>query len=332
MRGLGADVTRVAPIEGGNAAAPYFLSSGKRALPVIGPVTAQEPSVAAAIAQADVVLVSGTPDQVRARGLDYVSLASRDASLVVGRVTLFGDRGEWCALAGDGYQAGALSGLQYMVGEPDRQPLRLGGTQVEFSTAVSLFTGVQMALFARAGTGRGGEVTTSAVRSTAALDWKSSIYVENEGRVLRRGSDRGPLVVECQDGYVGFYYRAEDWPAVKELFGDPELENPEFATQADRDLNRDAVSAVVARGARRFTKRDLYTQAQAKKIPAGYVMALPDLPRDAQFAARGTLSERTLADGTRVQLPQTPWTVDGTRADWFAAPAHELPDRGADLG
>lgn len=325
MRGLGAHVTRLAtesPAGRPDAeqAADFFLDSGKSAVPVDGPVDARNPAVARAAAAADVALITGRPDELSKRGLDYRALSAVNAAIVLGRVTRFGDNGEWNRYAGSDYEVGALSGLMRIVGEPGRPPLRLGGTQADFTTAVTLFTGLQFALFGRSRTGHGTEVTTSAVRAAASLDWKSSIYHEVEGKTLERGSDRGPFVLAVKDGHVGFYYRIEDWPAVKEVMGAPELEDERFATGPGRDANRAELAAILGRAAARFTKKELYEQAQARRIPVGYVMTLADLPDDAQLRARAAVSRVTLPAGVTAWLPQAPWTVNGTRPDWFGAP------------
>jgi crotonobetainyl-CoA:carnitine CoA-transferase CaiB-like acyl-CoA transferase len=335
MRGLGAHVTRLAAespedLSDAEQAAAFFLDSGKSALPADGPVDGANPVVARALAAADVALISGRPDELSSRGLDYQALSAVNAGIVLGRVTRFGDGGEWSGYAGSDYEVGALSGLMRIVGEPGRAPLRLGGTQSDFTTAVTLFTGLQFALFGRSRTGQGSEVTTSAVRAAAALDWKSSIYYEVEGKTLERGSDRGPFVPATKDGHVGFYYRAEDWPAVKAVTGAPELADERFATQPGRDANRAELAAILGRAAARFTKKELYEQAQARRIPVGYVMTLADIPDDAQLRARGAVSQVTLPGGVAAWLPQPPWTVDGTRFDWFGAPDGDAAGEPAD--
>src|SRR3546814_12129967 len=69
------------------------------------------------------------------------------------------------------------------------------------------------------------EIVTSGVRAAAYLDWKSQIYFEAEGKVLVRGSDRGPIVVRCADGYLGFYYRPGAWAHMKRVLGVDALED-----------------------------------------------------------------------------------------------------------
>lgn len=325
MRGLGAHVTRlvsgeIEELPLAEQAKDFFLDSGKLELHCEGLVETANPIVARAVKNADVLLVAGRPDELAKRGLDFPAVAELSPRAILGRVTRFGDEGEWSEYVGADYEVGALSGLMRIVGELGRPPLRLGGTQADFATAVTLFSGLQFALFGRAQTGYGSEVTTSAVRAAASLDWKSSIYHEVEGRLLERGSDRGPFVLPAKDGHVGFYYRAEDWSAVTSLMGTPELEDERFSTQTARDQNRAELAAILERAAGRFTKRELYEQAQARRIPAGYVMTLSDIPDDAQLRARAAVNPVVVPGGATAWLPQTPWTIDGVRADWTVPP------------
>lgn len=241
--------------------------------------------------------------------------ATVDGGPVIGVASMFGDGGEYAELHGSEVQALALSGLMNMVGEPGREPLRLGGYQGENAAAASLFTGVWLALFQRQESGHGSVVRTSVVRSAAYLDWKSQIHFAEEGTILRRGNTNGPLVLRCQDGHVGFYFRDEEWDAVKGLVGDERLHDPRFATQLGRDRHRDELVEIIDRYSRGVTKNELYHAAQAVKIPAGAVLTLSELPDDPQLAARSALRYGITENGRRYTSPRAPWTVDGRREE-----------------
>jgi crotonobetainyl-CoA:carnitine CoA-transferase CaiB-like acyl-CoA transferase len=274
--------------------------------------TPSTPYAASTLDGIDVVLAGSDADLVTLLGTDADGLRAARPNLVVALATVFGRSGEYRSYAGGDLLALALGGLLSMVGEPDREPLRLGGRQAEHAAGLALFTAVMTGLYARQASGSGALVETSVVRTVTYLDWKSHIYFADRGVVLQRGSDSGPLVLECADGYVGFYYRDEDWAEVKALVADPRLEDERFATQLGRDAHRTTFTGIMQEFSRRLTRDELYHRSQRRHIPAGPVLGLNDLAGDPQLRARAFFAEVN-DGGVPVTVAGLPWTVDGVR-------------------
>jgi len=309
MLGLGASVFKVstagaAPLGDLAASRRRYLDVGKESVSA----NEVEPGMLASrLAEADVLLTGLDDDDLLALDVDVEAVRRDHPGLVISRATTLEPGQAGADLAGD-FQAQALSGLMYLVGEPDRQPLRLPGPQAEYTAGLALLTGTMFALFGRAA-GGGTEVSTSAARATAYLDWKSQIFFDDEGKVLRRGSDSGPLVLRCADGHVGFYYRPEEWAAVKRFIGDAALDDDRFATQAGRDAHRADLHAILEGFTASRGKTEVYHSGQAAGIPVGAVWTTTELLADPQYAARDFLRQ---ADGAT--MPRVPWSVDGERA------------------
>ena len=240
---------------------------------------------------------------------------TRFPNLIVAHASMFGRQGEYASLVGGEIQALALSGLLSMIGERGAEPLRLGGSQAEFSTGLAMFSGVMLALYRRSATGASSTVDVSAVRSGAYLDWKSQIYHVAEGKILQRGSESGPLVLVCADGFVGFYYRDEEWPAVKRLVGDPRLDGDEFVTQVGRDRNRARLTEIMNAWAASRSRAEIYRHSQALHIPAGSVLNLDELAEDPQVKAREFLATEHVPGLGPVSYPIAPWTINGARTE-----------------
>lgn len=318
LAGVGATVTKLVAA-GGEAEDPdraalggdesRYLDHGKSVRTV--PAGA-DPDAAAALDGVDVLLVGSEADLADLLGVEAAGLRATHPRLVVAVATVFGRGGEYGSYAGGDLLALALGGLLSMTGERDREPLRLGGSQAEHSAGLALFTAVMTGLFARQASGSGALVETSAVRAVAYLDWKSHIYYADRGAVLQRGSGSGPLVLECADGHVGFYYRDEEWPQVKALVADPRLEDERFATQLGRDEHRAELAAILNEFSRRRRRDELYHLSQARHIPAGPVLGIAELTDDPQLKAR-EFFETADAGGAPVTLARLPWTVDGVR-------------------
>ena len=238
LAGLGAVVSKVVETQG-YPDEPVASWRGRRPVGLPRPRQAEawrRDDVAAALAEADVVLAGLPAAELTARGWDPDTLRAQYPRLVVAKA----DDDPPTDL-----KSQASSGLMALMGEPGRPPLRLPGPQAQYGAGTVLLTGIMFALVHRARTGEGSVVSTTAARALAYLDWKSQIYYADEGRVLVRGSDAGPLVLQCSDGFVGFYYRPEEWEAVKRFVGDPLLTDERFATQRGRDQHRADLKAIL---------------------------------------------------------------------------------------
>jgi crotonobetainyl-CoA:carnitine CoA-transferase CaiB-like acyl-CoA transferase len=330
LQGVGANVTKVsmpgdqstsrrAPIlQVGGDAAPsavgIYLDLNKRHVELDWTSTTGRDVLARMVSRADVLLTPvPEPPTPEPAGVDSQWLRSVRPSLIVGRVSMFGEDGRYAQLRGTGLQAAALSGLMRMIGEPGRPPLRLPGLNPEYTAGVSLFTGVAFALFQAARSGEGCVVTTSVVRSLAYVDWKSFSFDVAGGHQLTRGSDRGPLVLEAADGFVGFYYRPEEWAAVKRVLGVPELDDEKFATQQSRDVHREQLRTAMERASSKLSARELYHRSQAAGLPVGAVLSVTELLSDPQYRARDFLQRVDVPGVGEVLAPAVPWLVNGRR-------------------
>ncbi|WP_213453244.1 CoA transferase [Rhizomonospora bruguierae] len=309
LAGLGATVSKVAvgpayaddvALPGGAGARAAYLDQGKSMV-----ATDQADAL---LAGADVVLAGLPEADLAARGWAPEALRAAHPDLVVAVATSVEP-----GTPGRDLQAQASSGLMYVIGEPDRPPLRLPGPQADYTAGLALLTATMFALVRRAGAGGGAVVATTGTRATAFLDWKSQIYHEDEGRVLRRGSDSGPLVLRCADGFVGFYYRPEEWPAVKRFVGDDRLDDERFATQRGRDTDRADLRAILEEFTAARDKAEIYHAGQAAGIPVGAVWDTAELLTDPQNAARDLFATADVPGAGAVRYPRLPWTIDGER-------------------
>src|SRR5439155_23693977 len=152
---------------------------------------------------ADVVLDSLGPGRLEEHGLGYAELGQREPGLVLTSISPFGSEGPYRNYLDGELVLLALGGLLNMVGEPEQEPLRLGGYQAQYMTALSAFTGTMAALFERDESGCGQRVEVSAHESVAFVEWKSGIYYQANGRVRQRGGREAQwLVLPCDDGFA----------------------------------------------------------------------------------------------------------------------------------
>lgn len=258
----------------------------------------------------DVILLSGRLEEWEGIGLQPSAWSALAPNrVVVGRVTMFGDLGPYADMTGGDLQAQALGGLTTLIGFAHREPLRLGGSQAQCATGMALLTGVLIGLYGGATSGRDTFFATSVLETVAHLEWKSASIAQSGGTAGVRGSDGGPVIVRCRDGFFAFFFRPVDWAKVKGLIQDPRLDGVDFATHAKRVENQRQLIAVLEDTTRETAKRDLYQRAQEAGLPAGYMATMEDLIESPQYRARDFFDEVDIEGCGRGLLPGAPWQV-----------------------
>lgn len=328
FRRLGAEVIKVEPPGGSplRATAPFVASSSAHLSTTFAALNAGKNTVEANIdrpdgradiekllaERGDVVIMSGTAATWAARQLPVARVRELAPTAVIGRATMFGDDGPYTDIVGAELQAQALGGLMNMVGEPPREPLRMGGYQAQYSTGLALLTGFSIGMFGRTQTGQGSSFSTSVLETVAHIEWKGAISYQANGAIVTRGSDGAPAILRAKDGFFAFFYRPGDWHKVVAILDDRRLEREEFATQKGRDQNRRALLEVLNDCTSKFSKRELYHRTQAGKMTTGYMATMSDLLNSEQYGARNFFEPIDLGDAGVGRLPGAPWRlVDG---------------------
>jgi len=229
---------------------------------------------------------------------DSAALAGIEARVKV-RLSVFGP-GEDPPMSELGLLA--LSGLLGIMGEASGPPARLAGHQPAYAAGLAACTGLLAALRAE-----GEEVVDiSLLDVNAWLNWKVAAGTIVLGTAPSRGGDRADwFTVAARDGHVALVYQDKDWPALRDLIGDPALADTRFATRAGRRVNRAALLERLAPWFAARQRSEITAAAQAKRIPIGPVLYPQELLADAQNQARGFLG----ADG----MPTLPLSWDGVR-------------------
>jgi crotonobetainyl-CoA:carnitine CoA-transferase CaiB-like acyl-CoA transferase len=232
---------------------------------------------------------------------DTPSLGGVEAPLVV-RISVFGP-GDDPPSSELGLMAlsGVLSAVQPLAGTPTR----LGGHQIPYAAGLSAFTALAAGLRA----GRPDMVDVSLFDVACWLNWKAAASVLLLGHQAggeERRSDWHTL--PAADGHVALVYMPKDWPALRDMVGDPRLQEPRFATQKQRVANLAALDEVLMPWFSCRTRAEITRLAQARRIPVGPVLSPSELLKDRQHLARGFLS----SDG----MPRLPFLLDGAAPAW----------------
>ena len=206
------------------------------------------------IASADAVINNLRGDLPAKMGLDYKSLAAIKPSIVCVHLSAYGRNNERAAWPGYDYLMQAESGLMHLTGEPNGPPSRLGAPSIiDQTTGLTAAVGLLSAIIQARSSGKGCDVDTCLLDvALHQLGYVATWYL-NEGHASSRQPRSAHYSVApvqtfpASDGWLFIMCMTDKfWAVLLEAIERPELaQDPRFGTQAARQANRDALTAIV---------------------------------------------------------------------------------------
>lgn len=284
---LGADVIRRQGRERGfGDSTELFLSHGK------APSSEGEGEL---LGRADVALVDGAVLRERGR-------ASLPAVTAV--LSLFGGNLAESDRPSSAFTAAASAGLLAMVGDPQREPLRLGGHQEAFALGLSAYAGLAAALASARQPAIPVTIRASLLETLVWLNWKAVPLEGYDTLPGRTGTAAEWQVLRCADGYAVLVYQEPDWQRLKAALAEPALDELRFSTRASRLAYLDELAAIIERRFLALTRREIHALARQHRLPIGPIWSPVEAFDEPHNRARGLFEP--LGTDPRVQAPRLP--------------------------
>jgi len=264
---------------------------------------------------ADIVIESFAPGYMDGLGLGYQALSQiTDEKIVMTSITPFGQDGPYRNYKASDIGIMAMSGSMYLLGDPDRPPLRTSIPVSYMWTGSYAALGTLMAFFHRQMTGKGQHVDVSAQASAAWSTDTGPFYWEAEGTMPKRvgnaifgRSIHGAVMraaYPCKDGYICWLiygarsggitnketvkWMEEKGMATDWLKGqDWDKFDPGPATQKDFDQIMEPMATFL----RGLTKMEFLEEAVKRRIMGYPVSTAKDIVENPQLKAREVWQE-----------------------------------------
>lgn len=331
LAGLGAEVLKVEPPMGDAArrlgpfvhddphpeqSLPFlYLNTSKKGLTLNLETDAGRQLLCALAREVDIVVESFPPGFLPGLGLAYERLAADNPRLVMTSITWFGQDGPYRDYKGEEILAQALSGHLQITGEPDREPVKIGGPFAQYTGGQVACAATLMALFSAMTTGQGQQVDCAIVEANVDLldSWgvNAVLGVQQPRSGMRHHNIYPAQIYPCQDGYVVLGTEPAGWQAFAELVGDEALRRPEYAGP-ERQRYREEIDAILCTWLRDRSKLEVYEAAQARRLASGYLMTPEDMLASPQLQARGYFQEVDHPSTGVVQYPGAPFRLSRT--------------------
>jgi formyl-CoA transferase len=241
----------------------------------------------------DVVIESFGPGELEGHGLHPATFPT---SVVLVRISSYGQDGPYSTYPGDDLTSLAFSGLAHLTGHRGGDPVPLATAIADYLCAVACSQATISSLVGRAGTGRGDVIDASLYGAALRItEWaipaadRLGTNRTREGNFPRNAAPLG-VYSSKDDQFVAIVGGTDaNFQRLVDAMQSPEISDPRFATPSQRSQQADELNAMVAAWAATLTIEELETRCLASGVPFGRVYTARDVSTDPHFIERGDL-------------------------------------------
>lgn len=279
--------------------------------------------------ESDVLVENFRPGTLERWGLGPDALRALAPSLVIARVSGFGQTGPYRERAGFASVCEAMAGLRHITGVPGEPPVRSNLSLGDTLGGLHALIGVLLALLHRERTGQGQVVDVALTESV--LNVMESMLPELRALGTVRGPSGGTITgvvpsnaYPCSDGRAVVIGANTDrlFVALMRRIGRDDLAAaPELASNRGRVEHVGRIDEAIGAWTSGRPSAEVARELEAAGVPAGAVYDAADIAADPHYVARG-LWETAHAEGRAFDLPAMAPRLEATpgRSAW-AGPA-----------
>ena len=298
--GSGDDTRQWGPPFIGNESA-YFLSVNRNKKSVTLNLETQKgkETFYALAEKSDVLLENFRPGVAKKLGIDYSTIARKNARLIYCSISGFGQTGRYHERAGYDVVLQGMGGLMGVTGEQDRPPVRVGVAMSDIGAGMYAATAILSALLARERSGRGQAVDVALFDSTISWMTYMAGYYFATGKDPSRTGSAHPTIVPYQcfrtlDGNYLTVAAGNDklFRNLCKALGKEELiVDPRFTDNSQRIIHRQELVAMIEQVLLTKTRDDWIRILIQADVPTGPVYSMSELFSDPQVKDRKMLVE-----------------------------------------
>ncbi len=265
------------------------------------------------ILQADVLVENFRPGTLERWGLDPEELRSQKPSLIVARVSGYGQTGPYRELPGFAAVAEAAAGLRHLTGYADRQPTRTGISIGDSLAGLYAAIGVLASLVSRPERGRGQVIDAAITDSVLAVlesvisEFSATGIVRGRSGTVLPGIAPSNLYPTSEGGVVLIAANADTlFRRLAIVMERPGLSiDPRYQTHAARGKHQVELDQLIAEWSVGKTADEIVELLQNAGIPCAPVNDSRAVTNDPHFRFREAIVEVETAEGARIAMQGT---------------------------
>lgn len=257
------------------------------------------------VRKGDVLVENFRPGVAAKLGLDWTALKVLNPGLIYASISGFGQTGrlrDWTAYD---HIVQAMSGMMWMNGEPDSDPMKVGFPIIDTFTGYMALVGILSALHRRSQTGEGDFVDVAMLDSAFNLMGGAvpTYFYTNE--VRHRTGNRGYRLVatsetyRTRDGYIaiGANHQHQIAALCDVLDCAWLLEDARFATHRARVDNHEALRTALTEIFAQAEGLEIEPRLAARHVPVAFVRNLAQILSHPHLRERGIFLESEIPGG-----------------------------------
>ena len=262
------------------------------------------------VESADVLVENFRPGVMDRLGLGWSALKEIKPSLVYCAISGFGQTGPLHGNPAYDQIVQGLAGVMSVTGDENSAPLRVGYPVADTIGGITAAFAIAAALVRRGRTGEGEFIDVSMLESTlVTMGWQVSNYLVAHVQPRPIGNENmtaspsgtfatgsGPLNIAAN--------KQEQYVALCGVIGRPELAtDPRYVDREDRKKRRAELKAEIEKALARKTAKEWSVLLNAKGIPAGEVLTIPQVLEHPHIKERGLVTRFPGAPGVEREVP-----------------------------
>ena len=321
---FGADVIKIEPVDGGDPLRSWRLlregtsvwwevqSRNKRSVALDLRSAQGQAAVRALACEADVLIENFKPGTLEGWGLGWDALHALNPSLIMLRISGFGQTGPYAAKPGFGVLGESMGGLRHLTAEPGRVPVRVGVSIGDTLAALHGVIGVLLALRHReVGGGEGQMIDVALYESVFKV--MESLLPEYDAFGAVRGAAGSALpgiapsnAYRCAgSAYVLVAGNGDSiFRRLMLAIGRADLaEDPGLARNDGRVARVAEIDAAIEAWTLQRPIDEVIAVLDKAAVPVGRVYSVADIASDPQYLARDMIVQTHDSEGRQLLVP-----------------------------
>jgi len=254
------------------------------------------------VRRGDIVVENFRPGVATKLKLDWESLRAINPRLIHASISGFGQTGELRDWTAYDHIVQAMSGIMWMNGEPDDDPMKVGFPIIDTFTGYMALIGILAALQRRHTTGEGESIDVAMLDSAFNLIGNAVPIYFHTNELRARTGNRGYRLVATSETYktldghiaIGANHQHQIEALCDVLGCTSLLQDPRFATHKDRVRNHEALRAALATLFSNVQGLEVEPKLAARHVPVAFVRDLGQILKHPHWRERNLFLESEL--------------------------------------
>ena len=251
------------------------------------------------IMDADIIVESFKPGQMKKFGLDYETVHAMKPSLVYCSISACGQTGAYASKPGFDIIAQGMSGLMDLAGDPDGDPVKQGVTIGDYVGSLNAYGAIVTALYHSRATGKGQLVDISLLDGLVYCNTPLDNAATNGAHPTRSGPHHGTMapygVYNGKNGQsvIVAAYTAAMWKRLCTAMERPDLETDErFSSNIGRTQNLKELVAIIEEWLCSFDDvQEAVDRMEAQNVATCKIRSTYEVANDPALWERGAIAE-----------------------------------------